>query len=108
MVDCLQSLLDSREGARNSRAKAENWSGTEGTWEEASPQSLLVFFSSLAVHSRLTRSRDYLERDCEPSTRMVLRRARVRFRRLKCEKKNKTQTNLPVCSDVNKRHLPSS
>ena len=77
------------------------------------PQSLLVFFSLLAVHSRLTRFRDYLERDCEPSIRMVLRRARVRFRRLKCEKKNKTQPNLPkailpVCSDVNKRHLPSS
>ena len=28
------------------------------------PQSLLVFFSLLAEHSRLARSRDYLERDC--------------------------------------------
>ena len=28
------------------------------------PQSLLLFFSLLAVHSRLARSRNYLERDC--------------------------------------------
>ena len=60
-------FLDCRECARNSRAKAENWSeGAERAWGES--QSLLVFFSLLqsrrAVRSRLARSRDYLERDC--------------------------------------------
>ena len=54
-------FLDCREGARNSRAKAENWSErAEGTWGEV--QSLLVFFSLL--QSRRARSRDYLERAC--------------------------------------------
>ena len=61
-------FLDSREGARNNPAKAENWSEREeGAWGETSLQSLLVFFSLLqsrrTVHSRLARSRDYLERD---------------------------------------------
>ena len=36
------------------------------------PQSLLVFLALLAVHSRLVRSRDYLERDCEQSMISVL------------------------------------
>ena len=57
-------FLDSREGARNRQAKAENWSErAEGAWGEAG-RALLVFFSLLALHSRLTCFRDYLERDC--------------------------------------------
>ena len=63
-------FLDSREGARNSRAKAENWSEwTEGAWGEASPQSLLLSFprsslASLCALGYFARSRDYLERNC--------------------------------------------
>ena len=36
------------------------------------PHSLPVFFSLLAVHSRLVRSRENLERDCEQSMISVL------------------------------------
>ena len=60
-------FLDSREGARNNQA--EKPKSTESEQAEApSPQSLLVYFSSLqsrrAVRFRLASPLDYPERDC--------------------------------------------